>query len=68
MDSLGNVKYSISVVGYFISDSKYEKALVLNREYLYMICAPSVGEKQVAMFEIFFCAVKYIRSTAHLKK
>ena len=41
---LGNVNHSISVIGYWIFDSNYEKALVLNRESLDMICAPSVGE------------------------
>ena len=44
MDSLGNVNHDISVVGYCIFDSNYEKALVLNRESLDMICAPSIGE------------------------
>ena len=31
MDSLGNVNNSISVVGYWIFEANYEKALVLNR-------------------------------------
>ena len=31
MDYLGNVNHSISVVGYWIFDSNYEKELVLNR-------------------------------------
>ena len=31
MDSLVNVNHAISVVGYWIFDSNYEKALVLNR-------------------------------------
>ena len=44
MDSLGNVNYAISVVGNWIFDSNYEKSLVLNRESLDMICAPSVSE------------------------
>ena len=44
MDSLGNVNHAISVVGYRIFDSNYKKALVLNRESLDMICAPSVSE------------------------
>ena len=44
MDSLGNVNHAISVFGYWIFDSNYEKALALNRESLDMICAPSVGE------------------------
>ena len=43
IDSLGNAKHAISVVGYGIFDSNYKKALVLNRESLYVICDPSVG-------------------------
>ena len=45
MDSLGNANHAISVVGYWIVDSNNEKELVLNRELLDMICAPSVGEE-----------------------
>ena len=44
MDYLCNVIHAISVVGYWIFDSNYEKALVLNRESLDMICALSVGK------------------------
>ena len=44
MDSLGNVNRAISVVGSWIFDSNYERALVLNRASLDMICAPSFGE------------------------
>ena len=44
MDSLGNVNHDISVVGYWIFDSNYEKALVLNRASLDMIFALSVSE------------------------
>ena len=43
MDSLGNVNHAISVVGNWIFDSNYEKALVLNMASLDMICAPSIG-------------------------
>ena len=46
IDSLGNLNHTISVVEYWIFDSNYEKALVLNRASLDMICAPSVGEEQ----------------------
>ena len=52
MYSLENVNHDISVVGNWIFDSNYEKALVLNRASLDMICAPSVGEEQDAIFEI----------------
>ena len=34
MDSLGNVNHAISVVGYWIFASNYEKSLVLNRASL----------------------------------
>ena len=68
MNSLGNVNHAISVVGYWIFDSNYKIALVLNRELLDMICAQSVGEEQVAVFETVFTAVRYILLDAHLKK
>ena len=44
MDTSGNVNHSISVVCSWIFDSNYERALVLNKASLDMICAPSVGE------------------------
>ena len=68
MDSIGNVNSDISVVRYWISDSKYERALLLNRESLDMICAQSVNEEEVATFETDFGAVGYICLTSHLKK
>ena len=51
MDSLGNVNHAISVVGSWIFDPNYDRAIFLNRASLNMICAPSVGEEQDAMFE-----------------
>ena len=68
MDYLGNVNHTTSVVGYWIFESNYEKSLVLNRESLDIICAPSVGEKQVATFERVFCAVRCTRSAEHQNK
>ena len=68
MDSLGNVNHDISVVGSWIFDSNYEQALVLNRASLDMICAPSIGEEQDAMFEKVYYAVRYIYIGAQLKK
>ena len=44
MGSLVNVNNAISVVGYWIFESNYEKTLVLNRESLDIICAPYVCE------------------------
>ena len=68
MYSLGDVNYYISVDGYWIFESNYKKALVLNRKSLGIICVASGGEEQVAVFETVFTAVKYILSTAYLKK
>ena len=50
VDSLVNVNRAISVVGYWIFDSNYEKSPVLNRDSLDMIFSPSVCEEQVAEF------------------
>ena len=58
MDSLGNVNRAISVVGYWIFDSNYKKALVLNIESLDMMCVPSVVEEQVANFDTLFTTVR----------
>ena len=58
MDYLGNVNNCISVLGYWIFDSNYKKALVLNRVLLDMIFAPSIGEEKVAYFETVFTAVR----------
>ena len=44
IDLSGNVNHAISVVGSWIFDSNYERALVLNKASLDMICGPSVGE------------------------
>ena len=68
MDSLVNVNHAISVVGYWIFDSNYERALVLNIELSDMICALFIVGGEVATFETDFCAVGYIHSTAQLKK
>ena len=68
MDSLGNVNHNISVVGFRIFESNYEKSLVLNREPLDMIFAPSFGEEQVATFETFFYTLRYTCLTAQPMK
>ena len=44
MDSLGNVYHDISVVGNYISDSNYKKALCLTQESLDIIFSTSIGE------------------------
>ena len=45
MDSLRNVNHAISIVGNWILDSNYKKALCLTQEYLDIICSPSIGEE-----------------------
>ena len=67
MDSLGNLNHAISVVGNWIFDSNYEKALVLNRESLDMIFTPSVGEEQAAILDSVVTAVRHIYYKAQLK-
>ena len=64
MDSLGNFNRDISVFGYCIFDSNYEKALVLNRESLDKVCALSVGEEEVATFVTFFCCEIHLLKSA----
>ena len=68
MDSLGNLNHAISVFGSWIFDLDYERALVLNRASFDMICAPSVGEEQDAMFEKVYYAVRYIYIGAQMRK
>ena len=68
MDSLGNVNHAISVVGSWIFDSNYEKALVLNRASLDMICASSIGEEQAACFENVYYAVVFVSKETQQKE
>ena len=62
------MNHAISVVGSWISDSNYERVLVLNKASLEMICAPSVGEEQAAKFEKVYYAVRYIFNETKLKE
>ena len=62
------MNHAISAVVSWIFDSNYERVLVLNKASLDMICAPSVGEEQAAIFENFYYAVRYIFNEAKLKK
>ena len=52
MDTLGNFNHTVSIVGYWVFDSDYKKALLLALDSLNLICSPSVGEVMFAMFEI----------------
>ena len=51
LDCLDNLSHNIIVVGYWVFDSNYERALVLHIESLDMIFAPSISEEEVATFE-----------------
>ena len=68
MDSLGNNNHTISVVGSWIFDSNYEKALVLNRASLDMICDSSIGEEQAACFEKVYYSIRFIPNEKPLKE
>ena len=68
MNSLGNVNHAISVVGSWIFDLNCERALVLNKSSLDMICAPSIGEEQNSIFENVYYSVRYISNEAKFKK
>ena len=66
IDYLGNMNHYISVAGYWIFESNYKKALVINRESLDIIYALSVGDEQVAKFETVFNSVRCINFTVQL--
>ena len=44
MDSLVNMNHATSIVGHWIFDSNYKKALCLTQELLDLICSPSIGK------------------------
>ena len=54
MDSLGNVNLSIIIVGHWIFDYNYKKALLLTQLLTDLICSPSIGEELVATFDPYF--------------
>ena len=64
MDYLSNVNHAINVVGYWIFDSNYAKSLVLNRESLDIICAPSISEEQADTYEFVLCCEIHSHSRA----
>ena len=67
MDKLVNVNNDISIVGYWIFDSKYKQALCLTRQSLYLIFSPSVVEEQVVESETVFYYVRYMWQSGNLK-
>ena len=54
MDSLGNLNHDIIIVGNWIFDSNYKKALCLTQVSMDLIRSPSIGEELVSMFRSIF--------------
>ena len=61
------MNHAISIVRYWIFDSKYEKELCLKRESLDLTCSPSVGEEQIVKVETVFLAVGYMWAPCNIK-
>ena len=68
MESPGNVNHDISIVGYWIFDSNYKKALCLTQESLDIIRSPPIGKELVAMFQFVFYDVRYSWAPGNLKE
>ena len=47
---LGNMNFAISIVGHWIFDSNYEKALCLTQESLDILLYASIGKELVTTF------------------
>ena len=67
MESLGNVNHALSIVGYRVFDSNYEKYFRMTRESLDLIYSPSVGEEQVVKFETLCFSFIYMWALGNLK-
>ena len=67
LDSFVDVNHVISIVGYWVFDSNYEKVLFLTKESLYIICSPSIGEEQISAIQSVFYAVRYMWAPINLK-
>ena len=67
MNSLVNVNHVISIVGNWLFDSNYKKALCLTQELLDIICSPSISQKLVAMFRSVFYVFRYSWASGNLK-
>ena len=67
MESLGNVNHPINIVGNWIFDSNYKKALCLTQLLMDIICSPTIGEELFATFQSVVYAVRYIWAPICLK-
>ena len=68
MDSLGILNHAIIIVGHWIFDYNYNKALCLKQVLMDILCSPSIDEELAATFQSIFYAVRYIWAPIHLKK
>ena len=59
MDSLVNLNCAIIIVGHWVFDYNYKKALCLTQVLMDLICS-SIGGELVATFRSVFYAVRYI--------
>ena len=66
MYSLRVVNHAIIIVGHWIFDSTYKKALCLTQVLMDLICSPLIGEEPVATFRSVFYAVRYMLAPIHL--
>ena len=56
METLGNVNNAISIVGHWIFDSNYKKAICLTQLLMDLICSLSIVTELVATFRSVFYA------------
>ena len=66
MDTVVNVNYVVSIVGYCIFDPNYKFSLLLKIYSLNHICSPLVGEGIFSIFETVFYVVIYINNRVKL--
>ena len=66
MEIIGSLNHAVSIVGYWIFDSRYKKTLPLTLYSLNIICSPLEVEGIFAMFETVFWAVRYIKKRVKL--
>ena len=62
VDLLVNVNLALSVVGKWIFDSNYEKALPLSIELFNFIYSCSCVDQTIAIFNVVYYAVMYVKS------
>ena len=66
MVTVGNGNHSVSIVGYWIFDLNFKKALPLTLELLDVVFSPSLVEEIISKFETLIYTVRYINNTGKL--